>query len=105
MHSRLYVVGMLACFGLNASSTVVERAAYYGYLLQYVREKLIPCYGIEPTTSTANAIRQKVIEIVQDFLSTSVVQDLHHANQTTDLLVANNVIGHVPDINDFSNVY
>jgi hypothetical protein len=71
--------------------------------LQYVKEKSIGCYGIEPTASTANAARQKGIEIVQDFLSTSLAQQLRNQGKTADLVVANNVLAHVPDINDFSN--
>jgi SAM-dependent methyltransferase len=90
-------------FELGSSSTVVEVAANDGYLLQYVKEKSIDCYGIEPTASTANAARQKSIEIVQDFLSTSLAQQLRNQGKTADLVVANNVLAHVPDINDFSN--
>jgi SAM-dependent methyltransferase len=102
-HSKRYVEEMTARFRLDSSSTVVEVAANDGYLLQYVKEKSIGCYGIEPTASTANAARQKGIEIVQDFLSTSLAQQLRSQGKTADLVVANNVLAHVPDINDFSN--
>ena len=102
-HSRRYVDEMTVRFELGSSSTVVEVAANDGYLLQYVKEKSIGCYGIEPTASTANAARQKGIEIVQDFLSTSLAQQLRSQGKTADLIVANNVLAHVPDINDFSN--
>ena len=102
-HSKRYVDEMTVRFGLGSSSTVVEVAANDGYLLQYVKEKSIGCYGIEPTASTANAARQKGIEIVQDFLSTSLAQQLRNQGKTADLVVANNVLAHVPDINDFSN--
>ena len=102
-HSKRYVDEMAMRFGLGSSSTVVEVAANDGYLLQYVKEKSIGCYGIEPTASTANAARQKGIEIVQDFLSTSLAQQLRNQGKTADLVVANNVLAHVPDINDFSN--
>ena len=102
-HSKRYVEDMTVRFRLGSSSTVVEVAANDGYLLQYVKEKSIGCYGIEPTASTANAARQKGIEIVQDFLSTSLAQQLHNQGKTADLVVANNVLAHVPDINDFSN--
>ena len=102
-HSKRYLDKMTARFGLGSSSTVVEVAANDGYLLQYVIEKSIGCYGIEPTASTANAARQKGIEIVQDFLSTSLAQQLRSQGKTADLVVANNVLAHVPDINDFSN--
>jgi hypothetical protein len=102
-HSKRYVDEMTARFGLGSSSTVVEVAANDGYLLQFVKAMTIPCYGIEPTASTANAARQKSIEIVQDFLSTSLAQELRKQGKTADLVVANNVLAHVPDINDFSN--
>jgi SAM-dependent methyltransferase len=102
-HSKRYVDEMTVRFRLGSSSTVVEVAANDGYLLQYVKEKSIGCYGIEPTASTANAARQKGIEIVQDFLSTSLAQQLRSQGKTADLVVANNVLAHVPDINDFSN--
>jgi len=102
-HSKRYVDEMTVRFELGSSSTVVEVAANDGYLLQYVKEKSIGCYGIEPTASTANAARQKGIEIVQDFLSTSLAQQLRSQSKTADLIVANNVLAHVPDINDFSN--
>ena len=102
-HSKRYVEEMTVRFRLDSSSTVVEVAANDGYLLQYVKEKSIGCYGIEPTASTANAARQKGIEIVQDFLSTSLAQQLRSQGKTADLVVANNVLAHVPDINDFSN--
>ena len=102
-HSKRYVEDMTVRFELDSSSTVVEVAANDGYLLQYVKEKSISCYGIEPTASTANAARQKGIEIVQDFLSTSLAQQLRSQGKTADLVVANNVLAHVPDINDFSN--
>jgi len=82
---------------------IAEVAANDGYLLQFVKARAIPCYGIEPTASTANAARQKDIEIVQDFLSTSLAQQLRNQGKTADLVVANNVLAHVPDINDFSN--
>ena len=78
-------------------------AANDGYLLQYVKEKSIGCYGIEPTASTANAARQKGIEIVQDFLTTKLATELKEQGRTADLVVAKNVLAHVPDINDFSN--
>jgi SAM-dependent methyltransferase len=102
-HSKRYVEEMTVRFELGSSSTVVEVAANDGYLLQYVKEKSIGCYGIEPTASTANAARQKGIEIVQDFLSMSLAQQLRSQGKTADLVVANNVLAHVPDINDFSN--
>lgn len=102
-HAERYINEMTTRFRLTKSSMIAEVAANDGYLLQFARARAIPCYGIEPTASTANAARQKDIEIVQDFLSTSLAQQLRNQGKTADLVVANNVLAHVPDINDFSN--
>jgi SAM-dependent methyltransferase len=101
-HAKKYVDEMINRFCLSKSSMVGEVAANDGYLLQFVKERGIRCYGIEPTASTANAARQKGVEIVQDFLNVSLAGELRRQNRTVDLLVANNVLAHVPDINDFS---
>ena len=101
-HAKKYVDEMIERFGLSKSSMVGEVAANDGYLLQFVNERGINYYGIEPTASTANAARQKGIEIVQDFLNIKLASELRHQGSTVDLLVANNVLAHVPDINDFS---
>ena len=101
-HAKKYVNDMVERFGLTKSSVIGEVAANDGYLLQYVKERGISCYGIEPTASTANAARQKGIEIIQDFLNISLAGELRQQGRTVDLLVANNVLAHVPDINDFS---
>lgn len=102
-HAKKYVDEMVERFDLSESSVVGEVAANDGYLLQFVEERGISCYGIEPTASTANAARQKGIEIVQDFLNVSLAGELRRQNRTVDLLAANNVLAHVPDINDFSH--
>jgi len=101
-HAKKYVNDMVERFGLTKSSVVGEVAANDGYLLQFVNEKGISCYGIEPTASTANAARQKGVEIVQDFLNVKLANDLRKEGRAVDLLAANNVLAHVPDINDFS---
>ena len=100
-HAQRYVDQMVARFGLNASSCVVEVAANDGYLLQYVKQAGIPCYGIEPTTSTASAARGKGIDIVERFFGVELADELVRAGKQADVMVANNVLAHVPDINDF----
>lgn len=100
-HARKYVENMTARFNINLDSMVVEIAANDGYLLQYVKEKSIPCYGIEPTHSTAQAAREKDIEIVEDFFGIKLAKDLVEKGRQADLVAANNVLAHVPDINDF----
>jgi 2-polyprenyl-3-methyl-5-hydroxy-6-metoxy-1,4-benzoquinol methylase len=100
-HAKSYVAAMAARFALTRESMVVEVAANDGYLLQYVKEKNIPCYGVEPTTSTADAARAKGIEIVERFFGVELARELVVAGRQADLTAANNVLAHVPDINDF----
>lgn len=100
-HSERYVADMATRFGLDGASHVVEVAANDGYLLQYVQARGIPCTGVEPTASTAAAARAKGIEIVQDFFGVGLAQALVAQGKQADLTAANNVLAHVPDINDF----
>ena len=100
-HSRKYVEDMIARFGLDASSMVIEVASNDGYLLQYVKLAGIPCLGIEPTTSTATAALEKGIETLEEFFSVELAEKLANEEKSADLMVANNVLAHVPDINDF----
>jgi hypothetical protein len=100
-HAERYVGDMIARFGLCETSHVVEVAANDGYLLQYVKRARIPCLGIEPTKSTASAARQKGIDVVESFFGVSLAQELARDGKQADLMVANNVLAHVPDINDF----
>lgn len=100
-HAERYVADMTKRFGLNKTSHVVEVAANDGYLLQYVKERNIPCLGIEPTTSTATAARKKGIDVVEDFFGVQLALELVSQGKQADLTVANNVLAHVPDINDF----
>jgi len=88
-------------FGLDAASFVVEVAANDGYMLQFVKQAGIPCLGIEPTASTAAAAQQKGLEIVQEFFGLKLARDLLSRFSPADLMVAKNVLAHVPDINDF----
>lgn len=100
-HAKRYVQQMLERFRLGASSCVVEIAANDGYLLQYVQQAGIPCYGIEPTASTAQAARAKGIDIRERFFGMELAAELAREDRQADLIVANNVLAHVPDINDF----
>jgi len=100
-HAKQYVSQMIQRFSLQKDSCVVEVAANDGYLLQYVKQAGIPCYGIEPTVSTANAARINGIEIIEEFFGSELANKLAKANRQADLMVANNVLAHVPDINDF----
>jgi len=100
-HSKNYVDDMVKRFSLNEDSMVIEIAANDGYLLQFVKEKSIPCLGVEPTKSTAEAARQKGIEIVEEFFGVALAEKLVDKGFSADLMAANNVLAHVPNINDF----
>jgi len=100
-HAKEYVKKMKLRFDLTEQSMVVEVAANDGYLLQYVQQNSIPCYGIEPTHSTAVVAREKEIEIIEEFFGERKAKELAGQKRQADLTVANNVLAHVPDINDF----
>jgi len=88
-------------YGLTPASHVVEVAANDGSLLQYFQARRIPCTGVEPTASTAAAARAKGLSVVQDFFGTALARRMVEQGLEADLTVANNVLAHVPDINDF----
>ena len=100
-HAERYVDEMVERFGLGADSRVVEIAANDGYLLQYVAARTIPCLGIEPTQSTAAAARARGLEIREVFFGREAAETLVQDGWSADLMAANNVLAHVPDINDF----
>ena len=100
-HAKSYVDAMQARFALGAHSRVVEIASNDGYLLQYVQAAGVPCYGIEPTASTAAAAKAKGLHVVERFFGVELAQELAAQGQQADLTAANNVLAHVPDINDF----
>lgn len=100
-HAERYVDRMAARFGLGASSQVIEVASNDGYLLQYVKARGISCMGIEPTASTAAAARTRGIETIERFFGVALAEELAAQGWQADLTAANNVLAHVPDINDF----
>ena len=100
-HATAYSEAMTKRFGLNANSCVVEVASNDGYLLRNFKAAGIPCYGIEPTASTAKAARDIGIESIEEFFGQTLAQQLLTQGRQADLTAANNVLAHVPDINDF----
>ena len=96
-HAENYVEMIVKKLSLNETSYITEIASNDGYLLQYFQEKQIPCIGIEPTSSTASVAKQKAIEVIEDFFNTNLAKTL----KKSDLIIGNNVLAHVPDINDF----
>lgn len=100
-HAKAYVEATLPRLGLDKDSLVMEIASNDGYLLQYVREHGVPALGIEPTASTAAAARQKGIETLEEFFGVELATRLAAEGRRADLIVGNNVLAHVPDINNF----
>jgi SAM-dependent methyltransferase len=100
-HAQRYVADLAERFHLGATSNVIEVASNDGYLLQYVKQHGIPCLGIEPTASTAQAARAKGIEVIEEFFGVTLAKKLVTEGRSADLTCANNVLAHVPDINDF----
>lgn len=101
-HAESYARMITGRFGLTQSSFVVEIAANDGYLLRNFVAAKIPCLGIEPTESTAAAAEALGIPILRRFFGEALGNDLAASGRRADLVCANNVYAHVPDINDFT---
>ena len=101
-HSQKYATKMIEKLGLTTNDLVVEVASNDGYLLQYFREEGISVLGIEPAAEVAMVAEQKRnIPTQVDFFGTDIAQRLVKQNVRPRLMVANNVLAHVPDIHDF----
>ena len=100
-HCKDYTQLMQSRLGLDESSLVVEIASNDGYLLQYFVDAGIPVLGVEPAANVAAAAEDKGILTIVKFFGTETARELVGAGQQADLLLGNNVLAHVPDINDF----
>ncbi|HET9403864.1 MAG TPA: class I SAM-dependent methyltransferase, partial [Burkholderiales bacterium] len=100
-HARRYTEQMTARFGLGAQSRVIEIASNDGYLLQYFRQKGVPVLGIEPARNVAEAAVAKGIPTLAKFFGVATAAELVATGARADLLLGNNVLAHVPDLNDF----
>ncbi|MFM2129359.1 MAG: hypothetical protein RL477_905, partial [Pseudomonadota bacterium] len=100
-HTRAYVNAMIERNDLNSSSSVVEIASNDGYLLQYFKKKRIPVLGIEPAANVARAAKARGIPTIVRFFGVDLAKELVENGTQADLLIGNNVLAHVPDINDF----
>jgi hypothetical protein len=100
-HAKNYTDKMTERFGLNASSNVIEIASNDGYLLQYFNEKGIPVLGIEPAENVAKVAIDAGIPTLTKFFGVSTAKELVSQGKLADLLLGNNVLAHVPDLNDF----
>ena len=99
-HSRRYVEQMIERWGLDGSSQVVELASNDGYLLQYFVERGVPVLGIEPAANVAEVAVEKGVPTLVEFFGVQTAENLA-AHRRADLLLGNNVLAHVPDLNDF----
>jgi SAM-dependent methyltransferase len=97
-HARAYSAAIRERLSLGPQSQVVEIASNDGYLLQYFREAGIPVLGIEPAANVGAVAREKGIETWTKFFGVATAREIEGR---ADLLIANNVLAHVPDINDF----
>jgi SAM-dependent methyltransferase len=100
-HCRSYVASISARLGLTTNSRVVEIASNDGYLLQYFAARGIPVLGVEPAKNVAAVAQQKGIPTLVRFFGTATAEDMVRAGASADLLLGNNVLAHVPDLNDF----
>lgn len=100
-HSEAYVKKMCQRWKLGADSHVVEIASNDGYLLQYFVKRNIPVLGIEPASNTAAVARKNKVPTLEKFFGVETAEELVSEGQYADLLLGNNVLAHVPDLNDF----
>lgn len=100
-HARDYAEAMIARFGLGSDTKVVEVASNDGYLLQHFVARGVPSLGVEPAGRCAEAARAKGVSTVVDFFDRKTAQRLAAEGHCADLTAANNVLAHVPDLDDF----
>jgi SAM-dependent methyltransferase len=100
-HARRYTDLITARLGLGANSFVVEIASNDGYLLQYFVEKGIPVLGVEPSGNVARVAMSKGVDTWVEFFTAKSAQELVEKRRKPDLVLGNNVLAHVPDLNDF----
>jgi len=100
-HSKQYTEKMIDRFGFSSNSLVAEVASNDGYLLQYFLDENIPVLGIEPADEADALAREKGITTEEIFFGNKTALELINRYGKADLLIGNNVLAHVPDINDF----
>jgi 2-polyprenyl-3-methyl-5-hydroxy-6-metoxy-1,4-benzoquinol methylase len=101
LHCKRYTAEAIQRFGLTKDSQVLELASNDGYLLQYFKEAGIPVLGVEPSANVAQAAEAKGIPTLVRFFGTETAGMLVQKGFQADLLIANNVLAHVPDLRDF----
>ncbi len=101
-HSARYVEKISKDLKLSRNSFVIEIASNDGYLLKNFVKSGVPCLGIEPTDSTADAAEKIGVPVLRKFFGADVARELASSSKRADLICGNNVYAHVPDINDFT---
>jgi SAM-dependent methyltransferase len=101
-HASRYAEKVIRDLSLDSSSFVIEVASNDGYLLKNFVAAGIPCMGIEPTASTAEAAEEIGISVLHEFFGEDLARRLREDGKQADLIAGNNVYAHVPDINDFT---
>ena len=101
VHAKTFVEESILKFNLNASTFVVEIASNDGYLLEHVIKRNIPCLGVEPTKLAATIAKDKGIDTLVDFFGYKTADEIVVKNKKANFIIANNVLPHVPDLNDF----
>lgn len=101
-HAKAYSEMITEKIDLGKNSFVIEVASNDGYLLKNFVAQDIPCLGIEPTKSTADAAEKLGIPVLREFFGVALAKRLVSENKRADLIIGNNVFAHVPDINDFT---
>ncbi|MBR1142619.1 class I SAM-dependent methyltransferase [Bradyrhizobium sp. AUGA SZCCT0431] len=100
-HAKTYVGAMIERFGIGPQSKVVEVASNDGYLLQYFVDRGVPVLGIEPARNVAMVARSRGIPTRADFFGEATARTLRREGLRANLLIGNNVLAHVPNLNDF----
>ena len=101
-HAKKYVEDVIEQFDIDKNSFVMEVASNDGYLLKNFVKRKIPCLGIEPTVSTAEASKAIGVETLVEFYGVKTAKSILETKGLADLVICNNVYAHVPDINDFT---
>jgi len=100
-HCEAYVEDIIAQLELGDDAQVVELASNDGYLLQYFKQRGIPCLGVEPAENVAAVAIDKGIPTRTEFFGAAFARELRASDSPADLIIANNVLAHVPDVHDF----
>lgn len=100
-HSKNFVDESIKKFKINKNNQIIEIASNDGYLLQYFKQKKIPVLGIEPAKNISKISRKRGIPTITEFFGVNTAKQIVEKGIKGDLIIANNVLAHVPNLNDF----